>query len=42
MVIHYIVSGNKTKDNLIFSRSFSTEEAVQKLDIKGDAMKKRL
>ena len=37
-----IVSGNKRKGNILYGSSLSLEEAVQKLDIKGDDMKTKV
>ena len=37
-----IVSGNKRKDNILYGSSLSLDEAVQKLDIKGNDMKTKV
>ena len=37
-----VVCGNKTKGNILYGSSLSLEEAVQKLDIKGDDMKTKV
>ena len=37
-----IVSGNKRKGNILYGSSLSLDEAVQKLDIKGDDMKTKV
>ena len=37
-----IVSGNKRKGNILYGSSLSLEEAVQKLDIKGDDKKTKV
>ena len=37
-----IVNGNKRKGNILYGSSLSLEEAVQKLDIKGDDMKTKV